>query len=114
MQCHNALYGKGTRVPGKSSRSCRAGRVLAEDVAADSTIRLLAAAPVRYHHPVDDTGDKNRNAAPAGWLEALARSEADVAAGRTVPGEAVMERLRKTIAEMEAAEAESGKAALQR
>lgn len=34
--------------------------------------------------------------APPGWLEALDRGEADVAAGRTVPGEAVMERLRQT------------------
>ncbi|MGA9865873.1 MAG: hypothetical protein WBQ75_05455 [Acetobacteraceae bacterium] len=40
---------------------------------------------------------------PREWLEALARGEADLAAGRTVPGEPIMKRLRQTIAEMETA-----------
>ncbi len=67
--------------------------------------QLLEAVPMRYHRSMDDTADRATNAAPAGWLEALARSEADRAAGRLVPGEAVMRRLRQTIAEMEAEEA---------
>ena len=49
-----------------------------------------------------DHNDDAPHPVPAGWLEALERSEADLAAGRTVPGEVVMERLRQTIAEMEA------------
>jgi hypothetical protein len=40
--------------------------------------------------------------APPGWLEALDRADADLAAGRTVPGDAIMRRLRETLAEMEA------------
>lgn len=47
---------------------------------------------------------------PAGWLEVLERSEADLAAGRTVPGEVVIERLRRTIAEMEAEQHAAGPA----
>jgi hypothetical protein len=39
---------------------------------------------------------------PQEWLDALARSEADVAAGRTVSGDGLMRRLRQTLAEMEA------------
>ncbi len=41
-------------------------------------------------------------AAPAGWLEALERSEAQLARGETVPLEPVLERLRATIARMDA------------
>ena len=41
---------------------------------------------------------------PTDWLEALERSDADVAAGRIVDGEAVMQELDACIAEMEAAE----------
>lgn len=39
---------------------------------------------------------------PVGWLEALERSEADLAAGRTVPLEPVLERMRDSIKRMEA------------
>jgi len=53
--------------------------------------------------------------APAGWLEALARSEGELAAGQTVPGEVVHQRIRDAIARIEAKrgtrlrrEAESG------
>ena len=35
------------------------------------------------------------------WLDALDRAEADVAAGRVVPGDAVMQRLRQTLIDME-------------
>jgi hypothetical protein len=40
--------------------------------------------------------------APAGWLEALAESEADLAAGRIVPGDVVMRDLRESLARLEA------------
>jgi hypothetical protein len=36
--------------------------------------------------------------APAGWLEALARSEAQLAAGQLVPGEEIMRELHESIA----------------
>lgn len=49
-----------------------------------------------------DHDDDAPRPSPPGWLEALERSEADLEAGRTVPGEVVTERLRRTIAEMEA------------
>ena len=42
---------------------------------------------------------------PAGWLEALERSEADLAAGRTVPLEPVLARMRESIKCMEARQA---------
>ena len=48
--------------------------------------------------------------APPDLIEALDASEADLAAGRVVPGEVVRTRLRETIAEMEAeAEHASGR-----
>jgi hypothetical protein len=40
--------------------------------------------------------------APAGWLEILAESEADVAAGKTVPAHVVRQGLRDSIARLEA------------
>jgi hypothetical protein len=40
--------------------------------------------------------------APAGWLEALAESEAELAAGLTVPAEVVHQRIRESIARIEA------------
>lgn len=55
-----------------------------------------------------DALDDTLRPPPAEWLEALARSEADLAAGRVVPGEVVMERLRQTIAEMEAEQRRAG------
>jgi len=42
---------------------------------------------------------------PAGWLEALERSEADLAAGRTMPWHEVRTRMLATLAEMEAEQA---------
>jgi hypothetical protein len=47
----------------------------------------------------------NRTEAPAGWLEALAESEAQLAAGQTVPGEAVRQGLRDSIARLETKQA---------
>jgi len=40
--------------------------------------------------------------APAGWLEAIAESEAELAAGLTVPGDVVRQRLLDSIARIEA------------
>ena len=40
--------------------------------------------------------------APAAWIEALDRSRADLAAGCTVDGKAMRQRLRDTIKQMEA------------
>jgi hypothetical protein len=40
--------------------------------------------------------------APSGWLDALAKSEAELAAGHTVPGDVVHQRIRDTIARIEA------------
>ena len=48
------------------------------------------------------TDTTERTAAPAEWPEALARSEADLAAGRIVPGEAVHRELQDSIARLEA------------
>jgi hypothetical protein len=45
---------------------------------------------------------------PAGWLEALAKSEAQLAAGLTVPGEAVRRRLHDALARLEARQATDG------
>jgi len=61
-----------------------------------------------YRRAMDHDNDTPRPA-PAGWLEALERSEADVvAAGRTVPLEPVLERLRDSIKRMEARRAARG------
>ncbi len=39
---------------------------------------------------------------PAGWLEILEESEAELAAGLTVPGEVVRQMLRESLARLEA------------
>jgi hypothetical protein len=52
-----------------------------------------------------DHDDSPPRPAPAGWLEALERSEADLAAGRAVPLELVLARLRESIKRMEARQA---------
>jgi hypothetical protein len=46
---------------------------------------------------------------PAGWLEALAESEAELDAGLTVPGDVVMRELYESIARMEAKQADATK-----
>jgi hypothetical protein len=46
--------------------------------------------------------DANKTHVPAGWLEALARSEAQLAAGQRVPAEIVRKRLLDSIARLEA------------
>jgi hypothetical protein len=49
---------------------------------------------------MDDT--PTPSIAPAGWLEVLAESDADLAAGRIVPGDVVMRDLRDSLARLEA------------
>jgi hypothetical protein len=44
---------------------------------------------------------------PAGWHETLAQSEADLAAGRIVPGDAVIRDLRESLAGLEATAAKT-------
>ena len=39
---------------------------------------------------------------PSGWLDAIAESEAELAAGLTVPGDEVMRELYESIARLEA------------
>jgi hypothetical protein len=46
--------------------------------------------------------DDSAARAPAEWIEALYASRADLAAGRTVPGEKVLADLRAAVARMEA------------
>jgi hypothetical protein len=58
---------------------------------------------MRQMSSADDI-DSTSQSPPPRWREALERSEADLAAGRLVPGKAVMQRLRQTIAEMETEE----------
>jgi hypothetical protein len=48
---------------------------------------------------------------PAGWLEALDRSQAQAEAGETVPLEPVLDRLRASIARMKAKRSEQDKQA---
>jgi hypothetical protein len=45
---------------------------------------------------------------PAGWLEALAESEAQLAAGLIVPGEAVRQRVHDALVRLEARQAAAG------
>jgi hypothetical protein len=52
-----------------------------------------------YHHPMNETPPLP---APSGWLEALERAEADLAAGRVYDGAAVRQRLRDSIKRMQA------------
>jgi hypothetical protein len=46
--------------------------------------------------------DETDQIAPQEWIDALDRSDADIAAGRVVSGDGLMQRLRESIAEMKA------------
>lgn len=80
----------------------RDGVEVTSDPAGRSTteIGLERSEPSAYCPRMDDT--PHHAPAPAGWLEALAESEADLAAGRIVPGEVVMKDLRDSLARLEA------------
>ncbi len=73
---------------------------------------LEHAARRSYHGRMDDT--PNPVSAPAGWLEALDRAEEDVAAARTVAGDAVLRSLHETLAKMEARETAASRKAARR
>ena len=53
--------------------------------------------------------DPEASGAPAGWLQALERSEAQIAAGETVSLAPVLNLMRESIARMEAKRAQSDK-----
>jgi hypothetical protein len=53
-----------------------------------------------YSHVMDDT--VHHAEPPTGWLEALAESDAGLAAGRIVPGDVMMRDLRDAMARLEA------------
>ncbi len=50
-----------------------------------------------YYHPMDET----ESSPPAGWLEALERSKAQIENGESKPIEPFLDRLRASIARME-------------
>jgi hypothetical protein len=58
--------------------------------------------------------DTSETDVPAGWLEVLAESEADLAAGRTVPAEIVRRHLLESLARLEAKRASATNQALAR
>lgn len=78
----------------------RAG-ILDGDVTPYVQIALLTAVPPRYHRAMDHDNDAPRPI-PAGWLDALAESDADLEAGRIVPEATVRGELRASIARIEA------------
>jgi hypothetical protein len=53
-----------------------------------------------YYPAMDDNA--THTLAPAGWLEILEESEAELAAGLTVSGEVVRQMLRDSLARLEA------------
>ena len=50
---------------------------------------------------MDQLQDHRRGSLPEGWQDALDRADADIAAGRVVPSEHIMRKLRTAIAAME-------------
>jgi len=70
-------------------------------------LKALAAALEMWRHVAYYPGmDAVANKTPPTWIvESLERSEAQIAAGQTVPLEPVLDRLRASIARMKAAQA---------
>lgn len=66
-------------------------------------IALESRAECAYSPPMNDT--PTAAPVPAGWLEVLAESEAELAAGLTVPGDVIMRELYESIARLEAKQA---------
>jgi hypothetical protein len=58
--------------------------------------------PKDYHQAMSSTAD--RATVPAGWLESLERSKAQIAAGVTVPLIPILDRLRASVERLEAAD----------
>jgi hypothetical protein len=74
-------------------------------------MRLEKRARATYPLPMDDTPHRTQ-AVPAGWLEALAESEAELDAGvATVPAELVHQQIHDSIARMRAKRADERKVA---
>jgi len=71
--------------------SCERRHALIAEVAREPAIR--------YPAGMDDPSSVPP---PREWLDALDRADADVAAGHTVSGEAIVRRLRQTLGTMEA------------
>lgn len=62
---------------------------------------LLLEVPMRYL-PSMDHDDSTTRPIPAGWLEAMDESDAQLAAGQTVPLEPLLDELRQAAAQLEA------------
>ena len=60
-------------------------------------------ATLAYYLPMDD--NPPNAPVPAGWLEALEESDADIAAGRIVSGDIVLRDLKDSLARLEAKDA---------
>lgn len=69
---------------------------------------LLPAGSMRYP-PRMDHDDTAPRPAPAGWLEAMNESDAQLAAGQTVPLEPLLDELRHIAEQLEAKLAEQPK-----
>ena len=76
-------------------------RGLARVVAQREQIVLLSAGPMRYP-PAMNHDDTTSRPIPAGWLEAMDESDAQLAAGQTVPLEPLLDELRQAAAQLEA------------
>jgi hypothetical protein len=68
-----------------------------------SLVRLELSTATAYLPCIDNP--ENHSEVPTGWLETLAKSEAELAAGQTVPGEVVRQRLLNNIARIETKQA---------
>jgi hypothetical protein len=75
---------------------------MARTVAEAVQIVLLRAAPVRYHRSMDH--DDAPRPVPLEWLDAIAESDADLAAGRIIPATAVHAELHASMSRLEAAQ----------
>lgn len=76
-------------------------RGLAGVVARSEQIALLPGAPMRYPPPMDHD-DTTSLSVPAGWIDAMDESDAQLAAGQTVPLEPLLDELRQAAAQLEA------------
>ncbi len=81
--------------------ACKRARGLGGVVAQRKQIGLLPGVPMRYPPRVDHD-DTTTRPLPAGWLDAMDESDAQLAAGQTVPLEPVLERMRDSIKRTEA------------
>ncbi len=71
-------------------------------------VSVAAGETLRYHRGMDQ--DDAPRPVPPGWLEAMDESDAQLAAGQTVPGEPLLDELRRTAERLEAKLANEGEA----